>query len=261
MIEKEFPWWGELHGWCNSTWSAADSGQDFTRHIVELFKLWPNLLSGDSVDPAAGPLNSSQLEEGEIAEGGNNFHTNDNFFADDSELMNVDSNPPFSHVEMPSFPIPSPSLLFSEQELLLPVIPLPSPSSAGSKWLMLLSLPANSEWFLLTPPPSFNFSESSTIIPPPPSTFNRVNSISLNDDPPPFVFHCPKLQPAHPCLKQDRPLLKHHPLSLIVFPPSITALSDDSNSKLSSKPSHECAQETPADKLSLDLASALLTFH
>ncbi|KAI6009583.1 hypothetical protein F5J12DRAFT_698897, partial [Pisolithus orientalis] len=34
MIEKEFPWWGELHGWWhtnpayNSTWSAADSGQE-----------------------------------------------------------------------------------------------------------------------------------------------------------------------------------------------------------------------------------------
>ncbi|KAI5990291.1 hypothetical protein F5J12DRAFT_966727, partial [Pisolithus orientalis] len=47
-IEREFPWWGELHRWWhtnpayNSTWSAADSGQDFTRHVVELFKLWPN---------------------------------------------------------------------------------------------------------------------------------------------------------------------------------------------------------------------------
>ncbi|KAI5991082.1 hypothetical protein F5J12DRAFT_697973, partial [Pisolithus orientalis] len=34
MIEKEFPWWGKLHGWwCtnpayNSTWSAADSRQE-----------------------------------------------------------------------------------------------------------------------------------------------------------------------------------------------------------------------------------------
>ncbi|KAI6154733.1 hypothetical protein BKA82DRAFT_106606, partial [Pisolithus tinctorius] len=34
-IKQEFPWWGELHGWWrtnpayNSTWSAADSGQDF----------------------------------------------------------------------------------------------------------------------------------------------------------------------------------------------------------------------------------------
>ncbi|KAI5996038.1 hypothetical protein F5J12DRAFT_725894, partial [Pisolithus orientalis] len=41
MIEKEFPWWGELHGWWhtnpayNSTWSAADSGQGFMRHVVE----------------------------------------------------------------------------------------------------------------------------------------------------------------------------------------------------------------------------------
>ncbi|KAI6146224.1 hypothetical protein BKA82DRAFT_3980732, partial [Pisolithus tinctorius] len=34
-IQKEFPWWGDLHGWWrtnpayNSTWSGADSGQNF----------------------------------------------------------------------------------------------------------------------------------------------------------------------------------------------------------------------------------------
>ncbi|KAI5987759.1 hypothetical protein F5J12DRAFT_898479 [Pisolithus orientalis] len=233
MIEREFPWWGELHGWwCtnpayNSTWSAADSGQNFTRCAVELFKLWPNPPSGDFIDPAAGPLNSSQLEEGEIVEGGDDFHTNDNFFADDLELMNVDV-------------------------------------------------------FACTPP-SFNFSELSAVISSPSSTFNRVNSISLNDDPPPFISHCPKLQPACLSLKQDQPLLKHWSASTpntddssnsdiassnlfsalclsSSSPSSITALSDDSNSKLSSKPSHKCAWETPADKLSLDLASASLTF-
>ncbi|KIN95957.1 hypothetical protein M404DRAFT_33760 [Pisolithus tinctorius Marx 270] len=111
MIEREFPWWGELHGWWhtnpayNSTWSAADSGQDFTRCMVELFKLWPNPPSIDSINPAAGPPNSPQLEEGEIE---------DNFCADDSELMHVDGNPTLSHVETPSYPIPSPSPLFSE---------------------------------------------------------------------------------------------------------------------------------------------------
>ncbi|KAI6003464.1 hypothetical protein F5J12DRAFT_687871, partial [Pisolithus orientalis] len=37
-IQKEFPWWGDLHGWwCmnpayNSMWSGADSGQNFAAH-------------------------------------------------------------------------------------------------------------------------------------------------------------------------------------------------------------------------------------
>ncbi|KAI6143455.1 hypothetical protein BKA82DRAFT_34848 [Pisolithus tinctorius] len=43
-------------------------------------------------------------------------------------------------------------------------------------------------------------------------------------------------------------------------PPSVPAFSDDSNSKLSSKPSCKHAQETATDKLSSDLASASLTF-
>ncbi|KAI6015017.1 hypothetical protein F5J12DRAFT_911553 [Pisolithus orientalis] len=116
-----------------------------------------------------------------------------------------------------------------------------------------------------------------------PSTFNRVNSISLNDNPPPFISHQPKLQPAHLSLEQDQPLLKHWSASTpntddssdsditssnmfsalclsSSSPPSITALSDDSDSKLSSKPSCKHVWETPADKLSLDLAPALLTF-
>ncbi|KIN95562.1 hypothetical protein M404DRAFT_92697, partial [Pisolithus tinctorius Marx 270] len=44
FFTSEFPWWWGLHGWrCtnpayNSTWSAADSGQDFARCMVELFK-------------------------------------------------------------------------------------------------------------------------------------------------------------------------------------------------------------------------------
>ncbi|KAI5998981.1 hypothetical protein F5J12DRAFT_784823 [Pisolithus orientalis] len=52
-IKKEFPWWGELHGWwCmnptyNNTWSADVSRQDFAKHVVELFELWPNPLGGD----------------------------------------------------------------------------------------------------------------------------------------------------------------------------------------------------------------------
>ncbi|KIK10469.1 hypothetical protein PISMIDRAFT_43265, partial [Pisolithus microcarpus 441] len=35
-IQKEFPWWADLHGWwCtnptyNNTWSSADSGQNFS---------------------------------------------------------------------------------------------------------------------------------------------------------------------------------------------------------------------------------------
>ncbi|KIN93121.1 hypothetical protein M404DRAFT_34287 [Pisolithus tinctorius Marx 270] len=151
MIEQEFPWWGELHRWwCtnpayNSTWSAADSGQDFARHAVDLFKLWPNPLSVDSVDPASGPPNSPQLEEGEIE---------DNFFADDSELMHVDSDPPLSHIETPLYPIPSPSPLFSERELPPPVVPSANPSCIPhfSAQLLLLSLPANSEQFSLAPP-------------------------------------------------------------------------------------------------------------
>ncbi|KIN92694.1 hypothetical protein M404DRAFT_112537, partial [Pisolithus tinctorius Marx 270] len=41
-IQKEFSWWGDLHGWwCtnpayNSTWSGADSGQNFAAHAVGL---------------------------------------------------------------------------------------------------------------------------------------------------------------------------------------------------------------------------------
>ncbi|KAI6154693.1 hypothetical protein BKA82DRAFT_23403 [Pisolithus tinctorius] len=275
MIKREFPWWGELDGWWrtnpayNSTWSAADSGQDFARCAVELFKLWPNPPSRDSVDPAAGLLNSPQLEDGEIEEGGD-FHINDNFFADNSELMNVDSDPPLSHIEMPLFPIPSPSPLLSEQELLLPVVPSSSPSSPGwqstsanplrpphfSNQLLLSSLPANSE---------------------------RANSISLNNNLPPFVSHHPKLQPACPSLKQDHPLLKHQSASTpntdnssdsditssnlfsalhlsSSSPPSVATFSNDSNSKLSSRPSCKHAWDTPADKLSSNLVSAALTF-
>ncbi|KAI5984248.1 hypothetical protein F5J12DRAFT_682254, partial [Pisolithus orientalis] len=42
IIQKEFPWWGDLHGWWhmnpayNSMWSGADSGQNFTTHAVRL---------------------------------------------------------------------------------------------------------------------------------------------------------------------------------------------------------------------------------
>ncbi|KAI6146720.1 hypothetical protein BKA82DRAFT_29421 [Pisolithus tinctorius] len=43
-------------------------------------------------------------------------------------------------------------------------------------------------------------------------------------------------------------------------PPSVATFSDDSDSKLSSKPSCKHAWETTTDKLSLDLASASLTF-
>ncbi|KIN98432.1 hypothetical protein M404DRAFT_112775, partial [Pisolithus tinctorius Marx 270] len=41
-IQKEFPWWGDLHSWwCmnsayNSMWSGADSGQNFAAHAVRL---------------------------------------------------------------------------------------------------------------------------------------------------------------------------------------------------------------------------------
>ncbi|KAI6151563.1 hypothetical protein BKA82DRAFT_3935966, partial [Pisolithus tinctorius] len=41
-IQKEFPWWGDLHSWwCtnpayNSMWSGADSGQNFAAHAVGL---------------------------------------------------------------------------------------------------------------------------------------------------------------------------------------------------------------------------------
>ncbi|KAI6006307.1 hypothetical protein F5J12DRAFT_940181, partial [Pisolithus orientalis] len=127
------------------------------------------------------------------------------------------------------------------------------------------------------------FSELSPVIPPPPSTFNRANSISLNNNPPPFISHHPKLQPAHPSLEQDQPLLKHWSASTpntdessnsditssnmfsalrlsSSSPPSVTAFSDDSNSKLSSKPSCKHAWETATDKLSLDLTSVSLTF-
>ncbi|KIK10558.1 hypothetical protein PISMIDRAFT_76241, partial [Pisolithus microcarpus 441] len=43
-IQKEFPWWADLHGWWhtnpayNNTWSSADSRQNFSVHTVELFK-------------------------------------------------------------------------------------------------------------------------------------------------------------------------------------------------------------------------------
>ncbi|KAI5998949.1 hypothetical protein F5J12DRAFT_784792 [Pisolithus orientalis] len=63
-IKKEFPWWGELHGWwCmnpayNNTWSANVSRQDFAKHVVELFELWPNPLGGDPSfsSPPLSPL-------------------------------------------------------------------------------------------------------------------------------------------------------------------------------------------------------------
>ncbi|KAI6165455.1 hypothetical protein EDD17DRAFT_1454051, partial [Pisolithus thermaeus] len=41
-IQKEFPWWADLHGWWrtnpayNNTWSSADSGQNFSVRAVEL---------------------------------------------------------------------------------------------------------------------------------------------------------------------------------------------------------------------------------
>ncbi|KAI6142842.1 hypothetical protein BKA82DRAFT_141587 [Pisolithus tinctorius] len=44
-IQKEFLWWGDLHGWWhmnpvyNSMWSGADSGQNFATCAVGLFKL------------------------------------------------------------------------------------------------------------------------------------------------------------------------------------------------------------------------------
>ncbi|KIN93122.1 hypothetical protein M404DRAFT_36380 [Pisolithus tinctorius Marx 270] len=43
-------------------------------------------------------------------------------------------------------------------------------------------------------------------------------------------------------------------------PPSIATFSDDSDSKLSSKPSHKHAQETATDKFSSDLTSVSFTF-
>ncbi|KAI6138090.1 hypothetical protein BKA82DRAFT_116670, partial [Pisolithus tinctorius] len=43
-IQKEFSWWGDLHGWWhmnpayNSMWSGVDSGQNFATCAVRLFK-------------------------------------------------------------------------------------------------------------------------------------------------------------------------------------------------------------------------------
>ncbi|KAI6101926.1 hypothetical protein F5141DRAFT_1065871 [Pisolithus sp. B1] len=53
VIQKEFLWWGDLHGWWhmnpayNNMWSAADSSQNFSVHAVELSKLQSTPFTGD----------------------------------------------------------------------------------------------------------------------------------------------------------------------------------------------------------------------
>ncbi|KAI6096467.1 hypothetical protein F5141DRAFT_1220849 [Pisolithus sp. B1] len=76
-ITKDFPWWADLHGWWrtnpayNNTFSAANVGQDFAVHAVELFKLQ---LTPPAMDPETHLANltvtcssmPSGLEDGEI---------------------------------------------------------------------------------------------------------------------------------------------------------------------------------------------------
>ncbi|KAI6140334.1 hypothetical protein BKA82DRAFT_31044 [Pisolithus tinctorius] len=77
----------------------------------------------------------------------------------------------------------------------------------------------------------------------------------LNTGQPPL-----QIQMTPPTLTLLHPTYSQHFISHHLPPPSIATFSDDSDSKLSSRPSHKHAWDTPADKLSSNLMSASLTF-
>ncbi|KAI5998978.1 hypothetical protein F5J12DRAFT_784820 [Pisolithus orientalis] len=205
MIKKEFPWWGELHGWWhtnhayNSTWSAADSGQKFTRHVVELFKLWPDPLGGDPSFSSAEDLMSVDVKMPLLM-----IQLLPPPFCSE-QGSSSSAAPPLPHFRSsPLSAAPLPVLFFSESMFASPSPlpffsqkPAPSPlPPVASEHLSLAPL--------LSPMPG-----SPAILSLHPSVFNKGNPINLNDNPPfPFVSPCPKLQPIHPSLEQDQALLK-----------------------------------------------------
>ncbi|KAI6141370.1 hypothetical protein EDD17DRAFT_1516150 [Pisolithus thermaeus] len=75
MIQKEFPRWADLHGWWhtnpmyNSTWSSANSGQNFSVCVVELFKLQqtPPLAANPESHLPSQLSPSQEIEDREIA--------------------------------------------------------------------------------------------------------------------------------------------------------------------------------------------------
>ncbi|KAI5999782.1 hypothetical protein F5J12DRAFT_895030 [Pisolithus orientalis] len=300
-IQKEFLWWGDLHGWWhtnpayNSMWSGADSGQNFATHAVRLFKLQLNPHAISDGLPVPGSPVPLELEEGEIGESSNLI------FADNSLEMTVDyvGKPP---IPLPSFAISHSSLFPSFDQQLSPAVlsppPILSDSSSHatppfrSEWPLLaipspslfrnqLSIPSVPPFvsdrgdlssFALPSPLLFGIKHPLLGIPsPPPLIVDKGDPISLNDDPTPFVSCHPKIQPMHPSLEHNSPLLKPRLASTpntdessdsdmsssnlflgLRMSSSSTVLSDDSNCKpSSSKLSCKHGNEAPADQLSV----------
>ncbi|KAI6156681.1 hypothetical protein BKA82DRAFT_33051 [Pisolithus tinctorius] len=279
-IQKEFPWWGDLHSWWrtnpayNSMWSGADSGQNFAAHAVRLFKLRLNPHAISDGLPGPGSPVPLELEEGEIGESSSNL-----IFADDSLAMAIDY--------VSKSPIPSPSSAISQSssfpsfdQQLSPAVPSP-PSDSVPSVPPLVSDRGDLSSFALPSPPPFGINHPSLGVPsPPPLIADKGDPISLNNDPVPFMSHHPKIQPTHPSLERNSPLLKPRSASTpntdessdsdisssniflgLRMSSSSTALSDDSDCKpSSSKASRKRGHEAPADRLSASLASTSMLF-